>query len=154
MTQQFLIGAAIIFLSIVAQALFVGVAVTIVERRRVWAGRRLRMLKIALIVGGVALWLMAAHTLGIWLWAAMFAAFDVFADFDTALYFSAVAFTTLGFGDVIPPEAWRHLAGLCAANGLLAFGVSAAVLVEVLRQLAREDAAARFEAALEDAPPR
>ena len=57
---------------------------------------------------------------------------------ETSVYFAGVAFTTLGFGDIILPYEWRQLAGLCAANGLLVFGVSAAVLVEVLRQLGTE----------------
>ncbi|MEM9736953.1 MAG: ion channel, partial [Pseudomonadota bacterium] len=52
-----------------------------------------------------------------------------------ALYFSVVAFTTLGFGDVLLPQEWRLLAGLSAANGLLIFGVSTAFLVEVFRRV-------------------
>ncbi len=143
MLQELFIGAVLIFVSIVVQAAFVGVAISILERRREWATRRPRMLKIAVVVGAIALWLMIAHSVGVWLWGLTFWALDVFPDIETSIYFSGVAFTTLGFGDIIPPLEWRQLAGVCAANGLLVFGVSAAVLVEALRQLGSERARER-----------
>ncbi|MCI4664028.1 MAG: potassium channel family protein [Neomegalonema sp.] len=135
MIHEFLIGSAIIFISIVVQALFVGGALAVLEHRREWAARHPRILKVAMVVGAIALWLMIAHSVAVWMWAIAFYALSIFPDLDTSVYFAAVSFTTLGFGDIIPPLEWRQLAGLCAANGLLVFGVSAAVLVEVLRQL-------------------
>lgn len=135
MALQFLLGSGLVFLSVAVQAGFVGGAVAALEARRRWISRPPHGVKAAGVVGAAALWLLAAHSIGVWLWAVAFIGLGVFDDFDTALYFAAVAFTTLGFGDVVPPPAWRHLAGLCAANGLLAFGVSAAVLVEVLRKI-------------------
>ena len=48
-----------------------------------------------------------------------------------------VAFTTLGFGDVILPQEWRLLGGLAAANGLMIFGFLTAMLVETLRHTRR-----------------
>ncbi len=88
----------------------------------------------SLAVGIIALWLMLVHTVAIAFWAAAFGLLGIFPDWDTTIYFAAVSFTTLGFGDVILPTEWRQLAGLCAAHGLLVFGVSSAALVEVFRQ--------------------
>jgi hypothetical protein len=45
--------------------------------------------------------------------------------FNTALYFSAETYTTLGYGDVVPTGDVRMLAGVEALNGLLLIGWSA-----------------------------
>ena len=84
---------------------------------------------------------MLAHTIGVWVWAATFRILDIFHELEPALYFAIVAFTTLGFGDVLLPQEWRILSGLSAANGLLIFGVSTAFLVEFFSRLRR----AQFE---------
>lgn len=135
MTEQLALGAILIFLSIVVQASFIGGLIWAIERSRSWLQRPPESLRASIAIGIVALWLMTAHTIAIWLWAIAFYGLGVFGDLETSVYFSAVAFTTLGFGDIIPPQAWRQLAGLCAANGLLVFGVSAAVLVETYREI-------------------
>lgn len=67
------------------------------------------------------------------IWAVAFRVLDLFQTFEAAVYFSLVAFTTLGFGDVLLAQDWRLLSGLSAANGLLLFGLMTAVLVETLR---------------------
>ncbi|MEL6316025.1 MAG: ion channel [Pseudomonadota bacterium] len=134
MAAELGLAAALVFASTLVQAAFIGAVFHALTRAQAWLARAPRSLSAALALGLAALWMMAAHGVAIGLWAAAFHGLGVFPDLDTSVYFSAVAFTTLGFGDVIPPPEWRQLAGLCAANGLLAFGVSAAVLVEVLRE--------------------
>ncbi len=52
-------------------------------------------------------------------------------DFETALYFSASTFTTLGYGDVIPAPDHRLLAGVEGVMGLILIGWSTAILVSV-----------------------
>ncbi|MGX7874076.1 potassium channel family protein [Mesorhizobium sp. ORM6] len=42
---------------------------------------------------------------------------DIFADFETALYFSTITFSTVGYGDVVPAHARRVLAALEGVNG-------------------------------------
>ena len=46
-----------------------------------------------------------------------------------------VNLTTLGYGDIILPTDWRLLSGVCAANGLLLFGLCAAFLYELFVRL-------------------
>jgi hypothetical protein len=62
------------------------------------------------------------------IWAALFLLLGEFGDFATALYHSAVNFATLGYGDLVMSERWRLLGPLEAANGILMFGVSTAVM--------------------------
>lgn len=129
------IGMTLIFFTICILAGFIALAIALLDHGKGWATRPPKSVKASIIIGGTTLWLMAAHSLAVWLWAAAFLALGIFEDIETSVYFSGVAFTTLGFGDIIPPEAWRQLAGLCATNGLLVFGVSTAFLADTLRRL-------------------
>ena len=55
-------------------------------------------------------------------------------DGSDLLYFAFVNYTTLGYGDIIPVQAWRLTGPMTAMNGILMFGWSTAVLFEVLRK--------------------
>jgi hypothetical protein len=50
------------------------------------------------------------------------------------VYFAFVNYTTLGYGDITPVQAWRLTDPMTAMNGILMFGWSTAVLFEVLRK--------------------
>lgn len=87
----------------------------------------------------ISLWLFGAHIISIWLWAAVYLEVGVNKTLEEALYFSLVTYSTLGFGDIIPPEGWRLLTGASAANGLLLIGLSGAVLIDFTERLRRGD---------------
>ncbi|MBW2386790.1 MAG: two pore domain potassium channel family protein [Deltaproteobacteria bacterium] len=63
-------------------------------------------------------------------------------DVETALYFSIVTFTTLGYGDVTLDADWRLLASIQAANGTIMFGWTTALVMAVIRRIAVEKGAA------------
>jgi hypothetical protein len=75
------------------------------------------------------------------LWAIVFRLCGEFPDMGTAYYHSAVNFTTLGYGDVVLSSGWRLLGPLEAADGMLMFGVSAAMIFALIQKLAET----RFE---------
>ena len=135
MLLQLGIGALVVSLTIVVEAAFIGGAIRVLVRYGPWLGAPPYTRKSILALIGVTLWLLGALTVCVWIWAAAFVSVGVFDALEPALYFSVVAFTTLGFGDITLPETWRLLSGISAANGLLLFGLSTAVLVEVLRGL-------------------
>jgi len=58
-----------------------------------------------------------------------------FSEFGTAYYHSAVNYTTLGYGDIVMSPAWRLLGPVEAANGMLMFGVSTAMIFAVIQRL-------------------
>lgn len=68
-------------------------------------------------------------TVEVWIWAAVYSAFGIIANFEEALYFSTVTFSTVGYGDVTPPHAWRLFCSLEGVNGFLLIGWSTAYLV-------------------------
>ena len=91
---------------------------------------RLSMLRIAFILAICSLWTVVGQSLGIWLWALALFWLDAFGNVEEALYFALSAYTTLGFGDVLPPKEWRVLGAIIGANGMLGFGLATAALVE------------------------
>ena len=64
-----------------------------------------------------------------------FIAFGAFGDPATAVYFSLVTYTTLGYGDIVLAENIRLYGALASVTGLLAFGLSTAFLVAVFAKL-------------------
>ncbi|MCE8522746.1 two pore domain potassium channel family protein [Ruegeria pomeroyi] len=77
----------------------------------------------------VFLALLASHTVQIYVWAVALWALNVLDGFETPIYFSLVTYTTLGYGDVTLAESWRVFGAMASATGILAFGLSTAVLV-------------------------
>jgi len=55
--------------------------------------------------------------------------------FEPAMYFSIVTFTTLGYGDVLVAEEWRILAATEAANGIIMFGWTPALIVNFVSKV-------------------
>jgi Ion channel len=76
--------------------------------------------------------LLGLHAVEIMAYAVLYSSLGQFpADFETALYFSASTFTTLGYGDVVPSPDHRLLAGIEGVMGLILIGWSTAILVSV-----------------------
>ncbi len=95
----------------------------------------LRFFRDAFVLALESLFLLAAHGAEMFAWAKLFLYIDAFETLEEAVYFAAVCYTTLGFGDLLMPEEWRVLAGALAANGMLLFGLSAAFLLELASRL-------------------
>lgn len=133
--QQLWISAVLIAATTFVHALFVAAAAAIFRatKERVWGA--FRFLRDSLVMVVLVLWLMIAHVIEMGIWAWTYLALDLFDRLETALYFSAASYTTLGFGDVLLPEEWRLLSGATAANGFLLFGLSAAFLFDAAGQL-------------------
>lgn len=83
---------------------------------------------------GAATTLMVAHTLEVLVWALAYALVGAAPADSDLLYFAFVNYTTLGYGDITPVQAWRLTGPMTAMNGILMFGWSTAVLFEVLRK--------------------
>jgi hypothetical protein len=89
-------------------------------------GRRSRIIAILTVVMGT----FALLTVEVWLWGIAYYLLDVVVpDFETALYFSTVTFSTIGYGDVVPAHGWRLFSSLEGINGLLLIGWSTAYLI-------------------------
>lgn len=91
------------------------------------------------VLAAIVLAIFFAHVVEIWIWAALYFFLSAFPDFESSLYFSTTAFTTVGFGDALPSHAWRLLGAIEGANGFMLFGWSTAFTFEVLSHLYRRE---------------
>lgn len=82
-----------------------------------------------LAMNSVVLGLLCVLSVEVWLWAAFYLVVGVTHNFETALYFSTITFSTVGYGDVVPAHEWRLLAAMEGVNGFLLIGWSTAYLV-------------------------
>ena len=78
-----------------------------------------------------------AHLIEIGLWAVLFVICKEFPRFETTYYHSAVNYTTLGYGDLIMTSSWKLLGPSEAADGMLMFGVSTAIILAIIQRLIR-----------------
>lgn len=86
-------------------------------------------------VSGVILIMFLASLLEVMIWAAAYLALNALQDFEAALYFSTVTFTTLGYGDIVFDEQWRLLASFEAVNGIILFGWTTAIVIAVVHRV-------------------
>ena len=103
------------------------------ERRLGHAG--VRFWKDVPIVAGATPLALAAHLIEMAAWALVFLRCGEFRDFAAAFYSSAENYTTLGYGDVVMSVSWRLLGPLEAADGMLMFGVTTAMIFTVIQRL-------------------
>lgn len=134
MLIQLTLGSVLIAAtSLVAAVSWLGLELILVRMHQ-WAARPPHFLKLVFAILLALLWSILTVTISVWIWATAFWLLQIFENIEASVYFSLVAFTTLGFGDILLPVEWRLLGGLAAANGLLIFGLLTAMLVETLRQ--------------------
>jgi hypothetical protein len=129
------VGTIAVVCTILIHALAVMATVNVVrhERRRGRAGSNF-WIDLGIVVAAVSCALIA-HLVEIAMWALLFMICGEFSAFGNAFDHSAVNYTTLGYGNVIMSPSWRLLGPLEAANGMLMFGVSTAMIFAVVQRL-------------------
>jgi hypothetical protein len=80
-------------------------------------------------VGGIVLIMFFVSLVEVLVWAVTYLLLNAIDGLEQALYFSMVTFTTLGYGDVTLEEQWRLLASFEAANGIIMFGWTTAIVM-------------------------
>ena len=96
--------------------------------------KRLRMMRVYR-VSGIALLMFNVSLLEVLLWAVVYHQLNALEGFEPALYFSMVTFTTLGYGEIVLGEQWRLLASFEAANGIIMFGWTTAIILAAVQRI-------------------
>jgi hypothetical protein len=130
-----LVGVGVVACTILIHALALNAAVKFVRHERhasragtnFWSDLPIVALAMSIVL--------VAHLMEIALWAVLFRICGEFPDLGTAYYHSAVNYTTLGYGDLIMTPSWKLLGPMEAANGMLMFGVSTAIIFAVIQRL-------------------
>ncbi len=114
-----------------------GLALILRQMRLHPPARTSRPWKVALTIVQIAWKLTSLHLFQIVLWAAYFRIQGCLPDFETALYFSGVSYSTLGYGDVVLPREWRMLGPAEGLTGILMCGLSTAIFFAIAHGLLR-----------------
>ena len=103
----------------------------------IWSKKREshKLAKPGLLLSRMVSGLLLLNVLEMSIWAIGFAVLGILPDFDTALYYSLKSYTTVGYGDVLPPVSWRLIGPIEAAVGVLMLGWSTAFLVAAVQQM-------------------
>ena len=87
------------------------------------------------IVSGTVLIMFLASLVEVLIWSCTYLVLNAIEGPEKAVYFSMVTFTTLGYGDVVLDERWRMLASFEAANGIIMFGWTTAIILAVVQRV-------------------
>ena len=88
------------------------------------AGLPTQTWSIARLLISVTWLLILVHAVEITVWALFYLWGECLPDAESAFYFSAVTYTTIGYGDLVLPKQWRMLAPLEGLTGILMCGLS------------------------------
>jgi hypothetical protein len=83
----------------------------------------------------VAGWTILLHLVQIGIWACFYAWKLAMPDLASAFYFSAVTYTTTGYGDLVLPPPWRLVGAVEALTGILMCGLSTGFFFAVLSKV-------------------
>ena len=86
-------------------------------------------------VSGIVLLMFLVSLIEVLVWAFVYLWLNAIEGVEQAFYFSMVTFTTLGYGDVVLQERWRLLASFEAANGIILFGWTTAIVMAVVHRV-------------------
>jgi len=143
MLLNLLAGLPVMFLCLVMQAVFVSVCLRRYVRFKQTHRGSEGFLFATILLSMVMLLMLFSNFVQMCIWAILFMLLGEFSDFGSALYFSAVNFATLGYGDIVMTDRWRLLGPLEAATGILMFGVSTAVMTAAVLDVIKYNSAKR-----------
>jgi hypothetical protein len=76
-----------------------------------------------------------AHLVEITIWAGFYYWKEALPSLETSLYFSAVTYATIGYGDIVVSPPWRVLAAMEGLTGILMCGWSGAFFFAAVNRL-------------------
>ena len=105
------------------------------------------------IVIALTCWLILIHLAEIAVWGLFYCWQGCLTDAESAIYFSAVTYTTLGYGDLVLAKAWRIFAPVEALTGILMCGLSTGLFFALVTQWHSNWVRRRNELEPQAAPP-
>jgi len=86
-------------------------------------------------VAGVVLLMFLVSVIEVLVWSVTYLWLGAIEGLEKATYFSMVTFTTLGYGEIVLDEQWRLLASFEAANGIIMFGWTTAIVLATVQRI-------------------
>ena len=121
MVGKLLVAWVLMAACVVVHAAGLSVALRHYRRQPVLLGRFWPQMR---LFTRLAAWIVLLHLIEITVWAAYYVFQGAMPDLQTSLYFSAVTYTTTGYGDLVLPPEWRLVGAVEALTGILMCGWS------------------------------
>jgi voltage-gated potassium channel len=136
-------GAAIVLVTLTLSLQCTGMAAVIAWARPSFAPSVLRLgpIRSAMLMMRLMTAFIVLHVLEILLWTAFYR-WLCFPFWESAFYFSAASYATVGYGDVVLPHMWRTLGPVESIIGVLMCGLSASFLFAIVSRLIDREARA------------
>jgi len=138
LTQQILWGSIYLGICFLIEIILLTWCTQVVRVMTLRLENSKKFFSIAAPICVALMFIVTIHTFQVWLWAIVWVFGDVLPDWNSALYFSLVTFTTLGYGDIVLGEQLRIFGAFASVTGLLAFGLSTAFMVALMTQVFKE----------------
>src|SRR6267378_2508284 len=134
-------SAAVVLVTLTLSLQCAGMAAMIAWTRTSLAPdvHRLGTLRSALLMVRLMTAFIGVHVLEILLWAGFYR-WLCFPLWESAFYFSAASYATVGYGDVVLPWMWRTLGPVESIIGVLMCGLSASFLFAIVSRLVEREA--------------
>jgi hypothetical protein len=84
-------------------------------------------------------WMIVLHLIEITVWSLAYVWGGAMPDLSSSLYFSAVTYTTTGYGDLVLPQDWRLVGAIEALTGILMSGLSTGFFFAVVSRMFRSE---------------
>lgn len=129
LAQQIQWGSAFLGACLIVQVLFMGLAAQTMSVARPKLLRFGRSVLVSVFLSVTLAAILVSLTIQVWIWAWVYFSYDLLGDWNSAVYFSLVTFTSLGYGDIVLGPEVRIFAAFGSVTGLLTFGLSTALMV-------------------------
>jgi len=138
-------GAAVLLLSVTLFLQCGGAAALIIWIRSIpKESQRVRVFRCAALVMQTTVAVIILHGIVILLWASCYR-WLCLPSWESAFYFSASSYATVGYGDVVLPSKWRLLGPLESMVGMLMSGVSIGLLFAAVTHLVDGNSRSRLQ---------
>lgn len=136
--EEIAVGLGMVVVTTIIHAMFMVAGERFVTWRKARYGPVERDLSRVVLVSGYTAWQFLAVVTEALIWALVYLNNPLITelpDLATAFYFSMATFTTVGYGDVVLKGSWRMLASLQAANGMIIFGWTTALIFYFIQRI-------------------
>ena len=137
-------GAAVLLVLVTLSLQCGGAAALIIWIRSIpRESQRVRVFRCAALVMQTTVAVIVLHGIVILLWASCYR-WLCLPSWESAFYFSASSYATVGYGDVVLPSKWRLLGPLESMVGMLMSGVSIGLLFAAVTHLVDGESRSRL----------
>ncbi len=130
MLSIILVAGALVAVTVLMHV--VGLTVLLIVMRKGHSLFPTRIWPIIRLLVGMTWYLILFHVAEISLWGWFYQTWGHMPDSESAFYFSAVTYTTVGYGDLVLTKPWRVLAPIEALTGILMCGLSTSFFFAVV----------------------